>query len=111
MPYLHIYFIEGMYLWRTAESSGQVPDSGDHDVSWPTSLFWISSFTPKPSHRHHEDWYQPGFRRDNGFIISKGTNNFQELEALAQKSLDIAVDTQYIMKTHDAINEIRKLFQ
>ena len=33
---------------------------------------------------------------------------------MAQKSLDIAVDTQYIMKTqefNDAIDEIRKLFQ
>ena len=24
---------EGMYLWRTAESSDNVPDAGDHDVS------------------------------------------------------------------------------
>ena len=47
-------------------------------------------------------------------LFPKEQNNFQELEALAQKSLDIAVDTQYIMKTqefNDAINEIRKLFQ
>ena len=32
---------EGMYLWRTAESSVHVPDAGDHDVSetcYPNSV-------------------------------------------------------------------------